>query len=592
MTLAWLKLRSDGSSLQDIPDDTSPSRRSAARLWRQPMRVASFGIFALMALAPSKALAAALDLNTYNITRKPKAGPAETFQPVAAFPSIPFQLPFDWSADPYGDRNWRFNLHSLRIVDPALAAGDFDYAREVFLDWQRWHENCWIVGRLCFERATDQSWDDMATGIRAARLAYLLRATDWNDERLIELAEQHAERLKEPEFIASNNHALFQLHGLAALCLDRRLRACDGADAFIAHELDTVLRDQFTASGMHRENSPGYHFFVTGTLARVAPLLEVFAPEVATIVQRAESNEQWLVHPDGTTVQLGDSSADDRDLIFPHGKPRCRAIRSYRDARDCYLVEHFDDVGYVIIRSDWAIPAQEASMLFVRGGFFERTHRDADDFSFEWFEHGRKILSDSGKYAYTKDVWEDYFNSTRAHNTVEVDDIDYPRDQGSAYGDAVQRIERTADGVRIMMEVYHVGLETWHRREITYSPGRQLTVSDTVGSEQRRRYVQWHHFARAFELSGKAGRFLASDDGTVVNIEATSSCGEGTTYEMIRGQIEPRIQGWASVEDRERHPRWALGVVCEAQKASFAAHLTFGAAAHEAAFGAPARGPE
>ena len=142
------------------------------------------------------------------------------------------------------------------------------------------------------------------------------------------------------------------------------------------------------------------------------------------------------------------------------------------------------------------------------------------------------------------------------------------------------------------MEVHHVGLETWHRREIVYTPARELTVADTLHSDQERRYIQWHNFAPEFDLSGVAGRFRATDGEVVVDVEVTSSCGERTTYEMIKGQTTPRIHGWASVANRERHPRWALGVVCEAQKASFAAHLTFGAAAHEAAFGATEPGPE
>ena len=89
------------------------------------------------------------------------------------------------------------------------------------------------------------------------------------------------------------------------------------------------------------------------------------------------------------------------------------------------MLRHFRDVGYVIVRSDWAIPSDEASMIFIQGGFFNPTHRQADDFSFEWFEHGRKILSDSGQYGYTRDKWERYFDSTRAHNTIEVDGRNY-----------------------------------------------------------------------------------------------------------------------------------------------------------------------
>jgi peptidoglycan/xylan/chitin deacetylase (PgdA/CDA1 family) len=95
-----------------------------------------------------------------------------------------------------------------------------------------------------------------------------------------------------------------------------------------------------------------------------------------------------------------------------------------------------------------------------------------------------------------------------------------------------------------------------------------------------RRYVQWHHFDRAFELSGENGRFQASDGEVSVALEVSSSCGERTTYKMVRGQTEPRIQGWASVANRERHPRWTLGLVCEAEAANFTAYFTLGDAAH------------
>ena len=531
--------------------------------------------FSLAIIRPAQATE--LDLKTYNIQATPAPGPVTEFQPVEAFPPIPFALPFDWDADPYGDRNWRFNLHTLRIVDPALAAGDFDYAREVFLDWKRWHENCWWSWPLCFERAADFSWNDMATGIRASRLAYLLRARGRHDERLIELAEQHATILKDADFLASSNHALFQLHGLAALCLDHELPACAGVDAFIREQIAVVLRDQFAESGMHRENSPGYHFFVAGALEAVAPLLDVFSPDLPMVIERAENVSPWLVHPDGTTVLLGDSTATGRvDLPFPDGNPDCADVRSYGERPDCYLVKHFSDVGYLVVRSDWAIPAKYASMLFVRSGFFERSHRHADDFSFEWFERGHKILSDSGHGGYNRDKWDEYFDGTRAHNTIEVDDENFSIRPQDAYGNAVKVLKRTRDSVRIVMEVVHSSLGVEHRREIDYRPGEQLTVIDTLRSDRPglRRYVQWHHFPKAFELTGGEGTFRADAGALVVEVAVSSTCGEGTTYQLVKGQVGPWIQGWASLANRERHPRWALGVVCEAENATFRADFT------------------
>jgi hypothetical protein len=512
------------------------------------------------------------------------------FQPLKSYPAIPFALPFDWGADPYQDKGWRFRLHTLRnFVDGPLAAGDFDYAREVFLDWQRWHENCWWAWPLCFERAADQSWSDMATGIRASRLAYLLRSTDWQDGRLIRLAEKHVEKLRDPAFIADNhNHAVFQLHGLAALCLDQKLQGCRDSGPYIERELHALLNGQFTSAGMHRENSPWYHFFVVDNLSRMAPVIRAFAPELDTVLARADDAKKWLVFPDRTFVLLGDTVAELpakwRDtLVTPDGDPGCRGIRTYAGSPGCYLIKHFEETGYVIVRSDWAVPAQDASMLFIQGGFFNPGHRDADDLSFEWFEHGRKILSDSGKYGYTNDEWRNYFDSTRAHNTVEVDGADYPHNRGkpeveALYGNAVERVDRGPDGVRIVMDVDHAELQVEHRREIDYRPGSELTVIDTLRSDRAgpRRYVQWHHFPQAFQLSGAKGTFRADDGDLAVDVSVSSTCGEKTTYEMVKGQVEPRIQGWESLLTRERQPRWALGVVCEAKTATFTARFTLG----------------
>ena len=574
-----------------MKERSAASTKATGPIWSGYGSVLLAGCLALVWSVPTDdAWAAALDARAYGITAKPKPGPVQEYQPDRSLAPIPFELPFDWGMDPYDDQSWRFRLHTLRIVDGALVAGDFDFARDVFLDWQHWHQNCWWSSPLCFERASDQSWDDMATGIRASRLAYLLRSTGWQDARLVELAEQHAEKLQDPAFFAGNhNHALFQLHGLAALCFDHKLLACRGAEAFLARETGTLLRGQFTGSGMHRENSPYYHFFVADTFARTAPFLGPFAPELKATLQRVRKNDKWLVHPDRTFVQLGDTNAQlyarwRDELVMPPGDPRCRNVRSYGQAPGCYLIKHFEDAGYVVVRSDWASAVENASMLFVQGGFFNDTHRDADDLSFEWFERGRKILSDSGKYiVVSEDEFRDYFNSTRAHNSIEVDGEDYSRRGEDAYGSALELLERKPDGIAIALRVHHDAMEIGHRREIHYRPGQKLTLIDAVQGDRPgpRRYVQWHHFDRAFALSGDQGRFQASDGEVSLELEVASSCGERTTYEMVKGQTEPRIQGWASVANRERHPRWALGVVCEAKAARFTAHFTLADGARE-----------
>jgi hypothetical protein len=262
------------------------------------------------------AFAQHLDLEAYDIVAAPAPGPVEEFQPVERLPPVPLGLPIDWGMDPFNDRTWQYLLHNLRWLDPALAAGDFVYARQVFRDWQRWHDGREALG----------SWADAVTGARAARLAYLLHSTGWRDPSLIELAEQHATKLQEPQFVRTDsNHGIAGLHGLAALCLDGTLRACRGAEPLLERKLDALLRNQFTRTGVHRENSPGYHFYALTKLSNMAPVLEAYSSDLINVLRRAKRMTRWLVHPDLTTVQLGDSDAAVRaNCRYPAGTAGAR----------------------------------------------------------------------------------------------------------------------------------------------------------------------------------------------------------------------------------------------------------------------------
>lgn len=97
-----------------------------------------------------------LDIEAYDITAKPRPGPVEEFRPIKALPPVPFELPFDWGMDPFDDQSWQNTLHKLRpLVDSALAAGDFRYARGVqgLAAMARWPRGSWIVGRCGHRRS-------------------------------------------------------------------------------------------------------------------------------------------------------------------------------------------------------------------------------------------------------------------------------------------------------------------------------------------------------------------------------------------------------------------------------------------------------
>ena len=139
--------------------------------------------------------------------------------------SLRLKPPIDWGQDPFNDRNWCFNLHALRAIDPALdkhirtgKPEALRYALSWILDWRR----AQLEGT-----ASEFANHDMASGLRAGRIAYVLQhaeagnfpveASELNILRA--LASEHMEALGNPDFLARNNHALFS---------DRR-SLCSGA---------------------------------------------------------------------------------------------------------------------------------------------------------------------------------------------------------------------------------------------------------------------------------------------------------------------------------------------------------------------------
>lgn len=149
-------------------------------------------------------------------------------------------LPLDWSVDPFEDINWQYHLHSWRSMEHWLyeyrQSGDVAHLRipiEIALDWSRFHIEKGKTSKF--------QWYDHATGVRAARLGFLLNfilsdrieISDDDLADLMTLADLHVEKLMAPGFLKPNNHGLFQVVGLDALCSVVGWRdSCQGARTY------------------------------------------------------------------------------------------------------------------------------------------------------------------------------------------------------------------------------------------------------------------------------------------------------------------------------------------------------------------------
>ena len=94
--------------------------------------------------------------------------------------------------------------------------------------------------------------------------------------------------------------------------------------------------------------------------------------------------------------------ADPKPSVPPAGLPCTAAFRG---------------IGWALLRSSWE---DDATLLAVRSGpFWGHAHADAG--SFLLFHRGRPLIADSGKCAYHRQEYRQYYVTSAAHNVVLVD---------------------------------------------------------------------------------------------------------------------------------------------------------------------------
>lgn len=517
-------------------------------------------------------------------------GPSD---PVVITPPVP------WDGGTSPDLSWM--LHAWRPFEVYLraydASGDarwLQQAAAVAADWLQRGDR----------RNSRYAWYDMAAGQRAYRLAYLVdamaRDTTVPDQDLAVLAAaatEHAVRLLDEDFFAGHsNHGYFQIAGM--LALGKRLPEipeCVRAREIGLHRLRTMLAGQFGPDGVHLEHSPGYHAMMSQTLSTALASGLTDDPDVIATRDRAERSLAWFVMPDGSYTGFGDTHHRPVSPAYRADKKLAPAIIKERFATPVMrsvasaghigrpprqLVRKFAAGGYLVMRSRWPDGESDpgdAAYLAMMGAFHSRVHKHADDLSIVWWDAGRHLLVDAGRYGYVggslpkgseaarlgywyADPSRMYCESTRAHNTIEVDGRDQDRTR-PPYGSAVQTAGTMPGGDAVFYGTAVAPHGTViHRRAVVMAPGRWLTVVDLVvdRSEIPHDYRQWFHAAPDLDAvaDGDGFRLVAGDGATVV---WSASIAGATPIAPVRGRTEPVAQGWHSPREGEIVPATAFG---------------------------------
>lgn len=451
----------------------------------------------------------------------------------------------NWQYNPNGSLAFQARLHDLRYLDILFYAyrenGDRKAllkAKQIIVDW--------VKNNPLKRPTTARTWFDKVAGDRAAYIAYGTRAAACEGMLSPKLAlillgsvEQHIRFLGKRQIYSNTNRGLFMDLGL--IFSGRQMRFLPGATKarnrgerrFVGNVQDHVLPGE----GMWLEHSSTYQFLTISAIERYLEVIQSKKPFLNEILPTMKDTAAWMTMPDQLTLQNGDAYQDKADRF-------AQAINRTQQG-----IRVLGGSGVAFVK-----PQPKKNYLSFLANYHSEIHRHADDLSFDLYDRGRRIISDSG--IPDKDFGTPYLYaiSSPAHSVVTVDGQDFPLDRESAYGSGQLASGEGAGWYALLAtnpSVQAQGVN--HERLLLYKPGSALIVADKLRSSAEHTYKSYFQFGPDFglqETTTGVRLFNGSDQVQVTN-ESTSPL----VREAVRGQDDPLL-GYVWEDFRDREPRW------------------------------------
>jgi hypothetical protein len=409
---------------------------------------------------------------------------------------------------------------------------------------------------------------------------------------------------------SANNHLVGEAAGVFVACAF--FNEMPNAGKWMEESRRLLSREIFAQTyddGCTREQALGYHFFVlqfffiAGLVARTTGQefsedywrrLEKMFAFAAAMLEGGENAPMFGDCDDGYVLDLGGRAEGIRPwlgvaaIVFKRSDFKALATEFPEPAlwllggdsrrifdsipstsAPCLRSRRFIDSGYYLLQCEASSDGRPAvSVLFDCGelGYTSiAAHGHADALSFALRVNGKDVFVDPGTYDYfTYPEWRTYFRSTRAHNTVTVDNQDQSVMLGPfmwghrADSRCIEWDPWPDGGGKIVAE--HGGYlrlrdPVVHRRSIELDPkARSVTIFDEIVAAAN------HHLAICFHLaehcrasSDSAGTFRIS----LPEGELTLTVDLRLNATLIEGN-EPFKGGWVSRGYHRKAPAFTL----------------------------------
>jgi hypothetical protein len=445
--------------------------------------------------------------------------------------------------DPIEALRFRDTLPKLRFLDPLLWA----YAREgdeaalrqalrIVADWARSNPHGGAG-------TTAAAWIDKITGDRVPYVAYVTRAAACEGllsrargRLLLDTIHEHERVLLAKS--DPTNHGLFLDDGLVLLA--RYFPFVEQARRWerTAHrQFISTLRGRL-AQGVWLEHSTDYQFLSI----KAASLFVRYTGDetVRGLLDEMRRAAGWFVEPDGRLTLFGDTYLSRAPEWAVQAAERHRGLKVFRRA------------GFAFVRSG-------SGYLAVTDGFHNTTHKHADELSFELYDDGSRIVSDTGLYHKDPGRIRDFVLSAPAHSVLTADGADFPVLDGTkAYGSGLVASGKAGGWFAILgrnplLREQGVG----HTRLFLYRPGVALVVIDRTRAATPHTYARYFQLGSAIDTSRNSGDEVGLTGPGLDASLYDAPIGGHARIQRVRGSRRP-LAGLMSPSFRRFRPRWTL----------------------------------
>ncbi|MCH7304939.1 heparinase II/III-family protein [Acinetobacter sp. NIPH 1869] len=353
-----------------------------------------------------------------------------------------------FSANPFNNRSWRWNLLQLSLLNQILSVsiigegGNNIYFNKAFDVLKVWN-------KYSLDFSNDpELWHDHGTALRLKNICFLLCFSfkhsyiKYGSEDylfLINLISEHIEKLVNDDFYSKfTNHGFDQSLMLYQVCSE--LEGLLDVKEYIDLAVERITQEidfAFCSDGGHRENSPAYLNFGIKQCLSVLNIEKNYNDEiklfkhVEDIVDLATQALVHTVKPNGLLPLIGDTSLYKVTDIFSYYKPKSyneflytiyEGKRGTKPKQSWYILP---ETGYAFFRSHWdANNFKDAIYLSFKASYHSNYHRHDDDLSITLYGYGEDWLVDGGIYKYDeKDPHRKYIRSHLSHNILSPDGV-------------------------------------------------------------------------------------------------------------------------------------------------------------------------